>query len=165
MKIYICLNKTFTFGNVSKETITIPSNQIKVSQLKKILYDKYKIETSLQRLTTKITNMIITLTNDFPLYFFYIKSNSSIHLEEITVITKSEIISKKIQFNTQYKYLKRLGIFKHFQPTMGTIVESQNEYIDLHTNLKTSGSLISNGNKEELTEIINNAIKRINGII
>jgi hypothetical protein len=42
---------------------------------------------------------------------------------------------------------------------MGTIVESQNEYIDLHSNIKTGGSLISNGNKEELTEIINNAIK------
>ena len=160
MKINICLNKTFTFGNVSKETIMIPSNHIKVSQLKKILYDKYKIETSLQRLTTKIYNMIIILTNDFPLYFFYIKTNSTIHLEEITVITKSELISKKVQSNTKYKYLKSLGLFKHFQPPpMGTIVESQNEYIDLHSNIKTGGSLISNGNKEELTEIISNAIK------
>ena len=132
MKIYIRTYKEPTIGNYSTDLITIPSNQISVLELKQLLYDKYHIDKSQQRLTYKMCNQtIVTLTNEWPLSFFYIRQNSIIYLEFIQVITKSEEISKKVLTNVNSKYMTSLRLFRYVQqPPMGTINESQNEYLD-----------------------------------
>ena len=168
MKIYIRAYQNPMIGNYSTDQITIPSNNILVSDLKQILYEKYHIEKSQQRLTFKIANqMIVTLSNEWPLSFFYIRQNSIIYLEFIQVISKSEEISKKMLSNPKSKYLKTLGLFRHFAPPpMGTIVESQNEYIDelkrslINTNITPSQKKsIQSCNNDDITDIINSTIK------
>ena len=163
MKIYIRAYQSPMIGNYSTDLITIPSNSILVSDLKQILYEKYRIEKSQQRLTHKLCNQIIvTLSNEWPLSFFYIKQNSIIYLEFIQVISKSEEISKKMLSNTKSKYLKTLGLFRHFAPPpMGTIVESQNEYIDemRKSQLNTHKMSAQSGNNDDICDIINSTIK------
>ena len=168
MKIYIRAYQSPMIGNYSTDQITIPSNNILVSDLKQILYEKYRIDKSQQRLTYKIADqMIVTLANEWPLSFFYIRQNSIIYLEFIQVISKSEEISKKMLSNPKSKYLKTLGLLKHFAPPpMGVIVESQNEYIDelkrslINANITPSQKKsIQSCNNDDITDIINSTIK------
>ena len=164
MKIYIRAYQSPMIGNYSTDQITIPSNNILVSDLKQILYEKYRIDKSQQLLTYKIADqMIVTLANEWPLSFFYIRQNSIIYLEFIQVISKSEEISKKMLSNPKSKYLKTLGLLKHFAPPpMGVIVESQNEYIDelkrslINANITPSQKKsIQSCNNDDITDIIN----------
>ena len=129
MKLYIQIFKNKNFGNYSSDLLIIPHNKLKVSILKEIIKEKYGINHSNQRLTVKLCNrQFVTMTNDFPLNFYFIKENSIIYLEFIEVTTKMEQVKKKInQRAIKTKYLKSLGIFG-FSP-METIKESTIEDI------------------------------------
>ena len=130
MKLYIKIFKDNNFGNYHSDLLIIPNNKLKVSSFKQIIQEKYGVNHSNQRLTIKMNNaQFITLTDDFPLNFYFIKQNSIIYLEFMGKFTKMDEISKKMhQRAIKTKYLKTLGIFGN--SPMETIKESTSEYIN-----------------------------------
>ena len=69
---------------IKSSEINIESNKITVKELKKILSDIYQIKPSEQILTIKILGLkVITLSDEYPLSFFYIRKNSEIYLDSI----------------------------------------------------------------------------------
>ena len=113
MKLFISLYLDSNIGNYKTTYIEVPSNKIYVKELKKIITEKLNIKENEQRLTYKLLNTYITLTNEFQLSFFYIKANSTIYLEQIKQIDKNAEIKKKILMNknTKLKYLSMLGFY------------------------------------------------------
>ena len=82
MKIILKIYKEYQLGNLYTEFINIPNNKISVNSLKKIINEQLGFEPSCQRLTYKLYNQkIITLPNDFPLFYFNISDHSTIFLE------------------------------------------------------------------------------------
>ena len=182
MKIFIGQYLNPHFGNCSTEQIEIPSNKITVSALKQILYEKYQIPPSDQKLTVKTANLyLITMTDEWPLSFFYIRTNSKIYLEKIKPYNKAE----EIISSTKSKYLKSLGLYnslhnnginefsnvqlnkdkKEVKTNLCTIFESPNEYNDeLFIRKRTSSrkQLSNNSSIENVKEIILMAIKNNN---
>ena len=64
--------------------LEIESNEITVKELKKRLSEIYKIKPSEQILTIKFLGAkVITLSDDYPLSFFYIRKSSEIYLDSI----------------------------------------------------------------------------------
>lgn len=61
MKIFIRSYQNPFIGNFSTDVMHVPNNKILVSDLKKQIYEKYRIHASQQRLTTKIAD--ITMVN------------------------------------------------------------------------------------------------------
>ena len=59
MKIFILYYQSPFIGNCSTDTIEVPSSKILVSELKNIIYEKYRIHQSQQRLTTKIAEITL----------------------------------------------------------------------------------------------------------
>lgn len=59
MKVFIRAYQSPFIGNCSTDIINIPNNKITVAQLKDILFEKYRIPASQQRLTTKIADLTI----------------------------------------------------------------------------------------------------------
>ena len=131
MKLFIRIFKDGNFGNCSFDVIAVRNNQITVNELKQILYEKYGINKSNQRLTVKMCNkQFVIMTNEFPLNFYFIKEKSKIYLEFIQSQTKTEEISQKIiRRDIKSKYLKSLGILQRFPP-MEIIKESTIEDIE-----------------------------------
>ena len=131
MKIYLKIFKDKDFGNCKTNLLLITTNKIKVSELKQIIFQKYGIEKSVQRLTTKLYNKsFIIMADEFPLLFFKIKEKSIIYVEILENRKKSEDILKKVkQREGKSKYLRRLNIFKKRQ-NMDVIQESAIEDID-----------------------------------
>ena len=113
MKLFISLYLDSNIGNFKTTYIEVPSNKIYVKELKKIITEKLNIKENEQRLTYKLLNTYITLTNEFQLSFFYIKANSTIYLELIKQIDKNAEIKKKILMNknAKLKYLSMLGFY------------------------------------------------------
>ena len=115
MKIVLRIYKEIRIGNLSTMIIDIPHNKITVKELKENIYHKYKIKPNEQRLTFRICHKkLITLTDNFPLSFFYIKEYSMIFLEIISNDTsdKSKILkSEKNLNNIKFKYMNVLGYF------------------------------------------------------
>ena len=128
MKLYIKIFKDNSFGNYRSDLLIIPNNKLKVSTFKQIIQEKYGVNHSNQRLTIKMSNtQFVTLTDDFPLNFYFIKENSIIYLEFMGKFTKMDEISKKMhQRAIKTKYLKTLGIFRN--SPLETIKESDAEY-------------------------------------
>ena len=95
--------------------IEIPNNKISVRELKEKIYQKYNIYPNEQKLTYRLCNKkIITLTDSFPLNFFYIKEDSMIFLEIISNIPqpkKEEIKNIAKRNSATYKYMNMLGYF------------------------------------------------------
>ena len=145
MKLYIQIFKDGNFGNCSFDVVVIPNNQISVYELKQILYGKYGVNQSNQRLTVKMCNkQFVIMTNEYPLNFFFIKEKSIIFVEFIKAQSKMEEISQKIRRqNIKSKYLKSLGILQRFPP-MEIIKESTIE--DIEDDYKYSNSNINNYN-------------------
>ena len=145
MKLYIQIFKDENFGNCRFDVVVIPNNQISVYELKQILYGKYGINHSNQRLTVKMCNkQFIIMPNEYPLTFFFIKEKSIIYVEFIKAQSKVEEISQKIRRqNIKSKYLKCLGILQRFPP-MEIIKESTIE--DIEDDYKYSNSSVSNYN-------------------
>ena len=131
MRIFILYYQSNFIGNCTTIVFHVSSTML-VSQLKDMIFERFRIHHSQQRLSTEIVDVLVTLTNDWPLSFFYIREGSKINLEFIQVYDKtSEINSKKVSTNMKSKYLKTLGFYENFTiPQLGIIPESQNEYND-----------------------------------
>ena len=171
MKIFIRQYLFPTFGNLSTDQIEIPSNKITTSSLKHILFEKYQIPISEQKLTVKMANVsLVTMTDEWPLSFFFIKHNSQIFLERIKLYNKAE----EIMSLTKSKYLKSLGLinapnsFNNTQKqktNLFPIQESPNEYNDeiflqkKSSTLKANNSIIST---EDIKELLLLSIKNNN---
>ena len=118
MKIVLRIYKEIRIGNLSTMILDIPNNKIHVKDLKEKIYHKYKIKPSEQRLTFRMCHKkLITLTDNFPLHFFYIKDYSMIFLEIISNdSTEKEKPKKSAKKETKsntikFKYLNVLGYF------------------------------------------------------
>jgi hypothetical protein len=61
MKIFISYYQNPFIGNCSTDILHIPNNKILVSQLKELIFEKYRIHQSQQRLTTKIADLTLVL--------------------------------------------------------------------------------------------------------
>ena len=146
MKLYIQIFKDGNFGNCSFDVVIIPNNEITVIELKQILYGKYGVNHSNQRLTVKMCNkQFVIMPNEYPLNFFFIKEKSIIYVEFIKAQSKMEEISQKIKRrNIKSKYLKSLGILQRCPP-MEIIKESTIE--DIEDDYKASNSNINNHNQ------------------
>jgi hypothetical protein len=59
MKIFIRSYQSPFIGNCSTDVMHVRDNKVTVSELKDMLYEKYRIHQSQQRLTTKIADTII----------------------------------------------------------------------------------------------------------
>ena len=59
MKIFIRLYQSQSIGICKSDSIHIPNNKIAVETLKKILFEKFRINPSQQRLTVKIADKAI----------------------------------------------------------------------------------------------------------
>lgn len=171
MKIFIRLYQLPHIGNCKTDSVEVTSNSITVFEFKKILSNKYNISIPEQRLTAKIANrMIVTLTNEFPLSFFFIRANSIIYLERIISVNKTEQINNKIlkKKNPKLKYLSSLGLYggnshissrSNSKQNLDTIIESPSEYNDeskLINSEKTDYiiSIVKQNNYQQLKEIV-----------
>lgn len=114
MKLYVQIFKDGNFGNCRFDVVVIPNNQISVNELKQILYGKYGVNQSNQRLTVKMCNkQFVIMTNEYPLNFFFIKERSIIYVEFIQAQSKMQEISQKMKRrDIKSKYLKCLGILQ-----------------------------------------------------
>ena len=139
MKLYIQIFKDGNFGNCRFDVVVIPSNQMTVYELKQILYGKYGVNQSNQRLTVKMCNkQFVIMPNEYPLNFFFIKEKSIIYVEFIKAQSKMEEISQKIKRrDIKSKYLRSLGILQCCPP-MEPIKESTIE--DIEDDYKSSNS-------------------------
>ena len=145
MKLYIQIFKDGNFGNCRFDVVVIPNNQISVYELKQILYGKYGVNHSNQRLTVKMCNkQFVIMSNEYPLNFFFIKEKSIIYVEFIKAQSKMEEISQKMKRrDIKSKYLKSLGILQRCPP-MEIIKESTIE--DIEDDYKSSNTNINNYN-------------------
>ena len=165
MKLYIQIFKDNNFGNCRSDIITIPKNNITVLDLKQILYEKYGVIHSNQRLTVKMSNkQFVIMTNEFPLNFFFIKEKSIIFVEFIQTQTKMDEISQKIsRRDVKSKYLKCLGILQRCPP-MEIIKESTIEDLDedfKSNNYKKRSKIKINNSKSPNKEFINKIKDRL----
>ena len=130
---------------IKAEEIEIKSKSISVSQLKEQISAKFHIPKSEIILTIKYDdnkkNRLITLSDEFPLYYFFIHYNSEILLEHYEKIDKTKEICEKIKNSKskKLKHLKRLQIFSDNKNTntkknLDIIKESDNEYTEIDSN-------------------------------
>ena len=98
--IHFYINEDYTI--IESSEIDIQSSEITVKELKKIISDIYQINPSEQILTLKYLGLkVITLSDDYPLSFFYLRNNSEIFLDHIkkyknkTPLEISEMNSKQ----------------------------------------------------------------------
>ena len=139
MKLVLRIYKEHQMGNLYTEILDIPNNKITVNTLKKIIHHQLKIEPSYQRLTYQLyEKKIITLPNDFPLFYFNIKDYSVIFLENFKNYRYKHKNSS--QSPVSMKYLNRLGF--HFQYPKKC--QSVTNLIDIGSN---SSSFNSNSNR------------------
>jgi len=84
MKIIIHLYFNDNYTEIKSSEIQIPSNEITVKELKKILSDIYQINPDEQILTIKFIGLkVITLSDEYPLSFFFIRKYSEIYLDTV----------------------------------------------------------------------------------
>jgi hypothetical protein len=158
--IRVYQNHSNQFGNLSTDVVYIKSSTILVSELKQILYRKYHINPSNQRLTYKISNeFLVMLTNEYPLSFFHIQENSHVYLEIIEEVNKQSEINIKLLSRVKSNYLDSLGFYYHIQSD-NPILESDNEYIEElleknHIKLNNKESF----SEEEQSEVLLIAVK------
>ena len=108
MRIVLKIFQSHRIGNHSSYFIDIPNNKITVNILKRIIYYRYGIKPSFQRLTYQIYNEImIVLSNEFPLFYFHIKDFSTIYLENLENYKHRDINRSNISM----KYMNKLGYF------------------------------------------------------
>ena len=159
MKLLIKLYSN-TFCHIIKaEEIEIKSKKITVKQLKNKISSKFHIPSSEQILTifyeNKNFSKLLTLSDEFPLYYFFIRNNSEIYLEHHKKIDKTQEICDRLK-NTKNKKIKKLNLFSDniisSKRKLEIIKESENEYADTFN--------ISE-DVESKNEIIRQAIKYI----
>ena len=139
MRIYLKIFKDKNFGNYITDILLITTNKLKVSDLKRIIYQRYGIEKSIQRLIINLNDKTpVTMTDEFPLFFFKIKEKSTIYVEilEKPKANEDEILKKVKKREGKSKFLKKLNIFKT-RPNLDTIKESAIEDMDDNTEIKS----------------------------
>ena len=161
MKIVLKIYKEHQMGNLYTEIIEIPNNKISVNTLKKIINDQLGFEPSFQRLTYQLyEKKIITLPNDFPLFYFNIRDYSIIFLENFKNYRYNH---KKISRSpASMKYMSKLGF--HFQymkkcQSVTNLISIENKSSSVNSNsnrnsiaLSDDGIFTSTNNKEEKDE-------------
>ena len=163
MRIYLKLFKDKNIGNCKTDYLLLSSNKILVSDLKLIIFQKYGIEKSSQRLSIKLCQSHFTIMNDeFPLFFFRIKEKSIIYIDIIEKSKKDKEIIKKIkQRENKSRYLRRLNIFQK-RPNLDIIKESSIEDVD-DTQIKSYS--LENINSNHINNIDYDDINRFDKII
>jgi len=163
MRIYLKLFKDKNIGNCKTDYLLLSSNKILVSDLKLIIFQKYGIEKSSQRLSIKLCQSHFTIMNDeFPLFFFRIKEKSIIYIDIIEKSKKDKEIIKKIkQRENKSRYLRRLNIFQK-RPNLDIIKESSIEDVD-DTQIKSYS--LENSNSNHINNIDYDDINRFDKII
>ena len=143
MKLLIKYYSSIFCSLIRAEEIEIKSNKILVSQLKEQISLKFQIPKSDIILTIKYENNkgnnLITLSDEFPLFYFFIHNNTEISLEKRLKIDKNREIFEKIKYteNKKYKYLKKLQLYNNMANNFGSkknlaiIKESENEYTEV----------------------------------
>ena len=166
MKIYLKLFTDNNFGNCKTELLLITTNKIKVSDLKQIIFHKFGIGKSIQRLSTRLFNsQFIIMSDDFPLFFFKIREKSIIFVEILKGIKIKEDILKKIKHREgKSKYLRHLNIFKK-RPNMDVIQESSIEDIDDTEDIDNKINSINDNNNFDENIDNNNDINNNNNDI
>ena len=181
MKLLIKYYSSIFCSLIRAEEIEIKSNKILVSQLKEQISIKFhipicdiiltiKYQTNKQNIENK--NTLITLSDEFPLFYFFVHNHTEILLEKRLKIDKNREIFEKIKYteNKKYKHLKRLQIYNNAainfpsKKNLAIIKESDNEYteIDEINHEKEEESIIDENEKNIKNEhIINQAIEFI----
>ena len=159
MKIVLRIYKEIRIGQLSTMILEIPHNKISVKDLKERIFYQSKINPNQQRLTYRMGHKkLITLTDNFPLDYFYIKNYSMIFLEILTndpeeKPKKSNKKEKKAN-NIKIKYLNVLGYFLPDSKTLqrqGNIIDEARMYntnrkVDSFVNANNKGSQIIKSN-------------------
>ena len=153
MKIIIHLYLNENCTEISSTEIQIESNEMKVKELKKMISEIYQLNPSDQILTIKFLGIkVITLSDDYPLSFFYIRKNSEIYLDtikkyknknpsEISQINsrqniiisnifdehKEKIINKNIFSNDKMNQIKQDTIFESIEENSDDEIEIKNK--------------------------------------
>ena len=168
MKIIIHLYLNENCTEITSTEIQIESSEMKVKELKKMISEIYQVNPSDQILTIKfLGKKVITLSDDYPLSFFYIRKNSEIYLDTIKKY-KNKSPSEISQINSRqniiipniFDELKENNINKNIysndkmkQIKQDTIFESIEENSDDETEIK---------NKEKENNSINRPIRETN---
>ena len=158
MKIILKIYKEHQMGNLYTEMINIPNNKISVNSLKKIINDQLGFEPSYQRLTYQLYNKkIITLPNDFPLFYFNIADYSVIFLENFKNIKYKN--KKTSRSPISMKYMNRLGYHLQYSKRCQSVtnlisLESKSSSVNSNSNknsiaLSDDEVIISKNNKED----------------
>ena len=146
MKIVLRIYKEIRIGNLSTMILDIPNNKIKVKDLKEKIFNKYKINPSCQRLTFRMCHKkLITLTDNFPLSFFYIKDYSMIFMEIISdnTLEKKQLNKTDTKANSiVFKYMNVLG---YFLPDSKTLQRNQSNFKVFQENKLNSFNRGKNG--------------------
>ena len=157
MKLLIKFYSSSFCSIIKIEEIEIKSNKILVRQLKEQISAKFHLPISELILTIKYENKgknklcnLITLSDEFPLYYFFIHNNSEIFLEHYIVADKNREIFEKIKNSKgkKLKHLKKLQIFSENQnntkKNLPMIKESDNEYteVELKNNEESKKNII-----------------------
>ena len=139
MRIILRLYNEIKLGNLSTMTLEVENNKITIKELKNKIYQKYKIKQNEQRLTYRMCyKQLITLPDNYPLSFFYIKDCSMIFIEIISDNENEEKIDnkskKKDHANTvKLKFMNKLGLFLPDGKTLyrsNKYINNQNKYIN-----------------------------------
>ena len=141
MKIVLKIYKEHQIGNLYTEFINIPNNKISVNFLKRLINEQLGFEPAFQRLTYQLYNKkIITLPNDFPLFYFNISDYSTIFLENFKNYRYKN--KKTSRSPVSMKYMNKLGY--HFQYTKKC--QSVTNLVEI----ESKNSVISNSNSNNL---------------
>ena len=168
MKLLIKFYSNAFCSIIKAEEIEIKSNKILVTNLKEQISTKFHIPKSELILTIKYDNdkenRLVRLSDEFPLYYFFIHNNSEIFLEHYEKIDKTKEICEKIKNskNKKYKHLKKLQIFSDNQninskKNLAIIKESDNEYTEIDSN---NDELKNNIIKQAIQFIIENKVSQ-----
>ena len=146
MKIILKIYKEHQLGNFYTELIEIPNNKISVNSLKKIINDQLGFEPSFQRLTYKLyEKKIITLPNEFPLFYFNIRNSSIIFLE---IFQKERYKHKNISRSPiTMKYMNRLGYNFQFSrkksQSVTNLISIETKSSSIHSNSNSNRNSIA----------------------
>ena len=171
MKIIIHLFFNESCTEISSSEIQIESNEILVKEFKKRLSEIFHFDPSEQILTTKFSGLkIITLSDEYPLSFFYLRENSEIYLDKISKY-KNKTPSEIIKMNSQYRKLStktiqksNKNINKYMPNILESIEESNDNEIEiekLKNNYKNKNNIMIQIKEINPKFIIRNALHMI----
>ena len=156
MKLLIKYYSSIFCSLIRAEEIEIKSNRILVRQLKEQISIKFQIPICDIILTIKYENnkdnkknYLITLSDEFPLFYFYIHNNTEILLEKRLKFDKNIEIFEKIKYteNRRYRHLKKLQLYNNAATNFNSkknlqiIKESENEYTEIEEENKNENEV------------------------